>query len=201
MRLTPVMRNNLLLDLAARSLQNATKVQLWRKLWPSAPPNHGISQTLAAKAPRACSSAKIESPSTVPEALTWGILVKGICDVAVRFSNHSLSHSQRNRGSKGTHHDWRQGTEIIHECHVPRGKSATQMWVSTTIRIPLETLELLRDVSLARSFAELSTETKTNNEVTTKKEVSLSSVITELVEKNRAALEHEAEMVSGPGKK
>ena len=76
-------------------------------------------------------------------------------------------------------------------------KSATQMWVSTNIRIPLETLELLRDVSLARSFAELSTETTRNNEVTTKKEVSLSSVITELIEKNRAALEHDAEMVRG----
>ncbi len=75
--------------------------------------------------------------------------------------------------------------------------SATQMWVSTTIRIPLEILELLRDVSLVRSITELTPERTTSTEGTTKKQASLSSVITELVEKNRAALEHESEMVRG----
>ena len=75
-----------------------------------------------------------------------------------------------------------------------------QPLVTVTIHIPLETLELLRDVALARVVANVAAESHGTHVDARRRDPDISAIITDVVERHRALLEHEAGQLRGAGK-
>ncbi len=75
-----------------------------------------------------------------------------------------------------------------------------QPLVTVTIHIPLESLELLRDVALARVVANVASESHGTHVASRRRDPDISAVIAELVERHRPLLEREAGQVRGGGK-
>ena len=74
-------------------------------------------------------------------------------------------------------------------------KGQNSIDVGTTIKVPRETFELLRDVAIFRHLKDVATEASARKNKALFM-VSISEVITDLVEKNRAALEIELDKKS-----
>ncbi|MBL6946819.1 MAG: hypothetical protein ISR47_09275 [Rhodospirillales bacterium] len=69
--------------------------------------------------------------------------------------------------------------------------------VSFKVRLPKETLDLLRDLSLARAIYDLAASVKINNKGGKFRQPSVSRVISQIIEDRRVALEKEVEIVRG----
>ncbi len=75
--------------------------------------------------------------------------------------------------------------------HVGDGKHSQKLvTVGTTIRVPQQTFELLQDVALFRHLRGVAEKSKKQS-VKSQTKPTISDVITDLVEKHRAALESE----------
>ncbi|MCG8509733.1 MAG: hypothetical protein MI741_10950 [Rhodospirillales bacterium] len=72
-----------------------------------------------------------------------------------------------------------------------------QAKVSFRVQLPKDTLDLLRDVSLARAIYDLAASVKVNKRGGKFRQPSVSKVIAEMVEERRTALEREVEIVRG----
>ncbi len=69
--------------------------------------------------------------------------------------------------------------------------------VAFQVHLPKETLDLLRDLSLARAIHDLAAFVKVDKKGAKYRQPSISRVIAEIVEERRTALEHEVEIVRG----
>ena len=72
--------------------------------------------------------------------------------------------------------------------------------VSFNVQLPKETLDLLRDLSLARAIYDLAASVKVDQKGGKFRQPSISKVIAEIVEDRRTALEREVEIVRGMSK-
>ena len=73
----------------------------------------------------------------------------------------------------------------------------TRAKVAFKVHLPKETLDLLRDLSLARAISDLAASVKVDKKGSHYRQPSISRVIAEIVEERRTALEHEVEIVRG----
>ena len=73
----------------------------------------------------------------------------------------------------------------------------TRAKVSLKVHLPPETLELLRDVSLARAIQSLAAAVKISGKGNKFRQPSISRVIAQMVEERRTALESEVAIVRG----
>ncbi len=69
--------------------------------------------------------------------------------------------------------------------------------VAFQVHLPKETLDLLRDLSLARAIYDLAASVKVDRKGDKFRQPSISKVIAEIVEDRRTALEREVEIVRG----
>lgn len=73
----------------------------------------------------------------------------------------------------------------------------SQAKVAFKVHLPKETLDLLRDLSLARAITDLAAAVKISGKGQGYRQPSISKVITQMVEERRTALEQEVEIVRG----
>ena len=73
----------------------------------------------------------------------------------------------------------------------------TRAKVAFKVHLPKETLDLLRDLSLARAISDLAASVKVDKKGGKYRQPSISRVIAEIVEERRTALEREVEIVRG----
>jgi hypothetical protein len=71
--------------------------------------------------------------------------------------------------------------------------------VATTVHLPADTLDLLRDVALVRHISDVGALAR-HQKASSKSRPSISDVITSLVEANRPLLERELEATLGPSR-
>ena len=77
------------------------------------------------------------------------------------------------------------------------GGSSDKESVATTVHVSRATLEILRDVALAREMADIA-EASHGGKIKTRRRVyTVAAVIEDLIERNRVGLENEAELVRG----
>ncbi len=77
------------------------------------------------------------------------------------------------------------------------GQTVAKKSVATTIHVSFETLELLRNVALARELAHVAAASSSVRIKPRDRTYSVSSVIEDLIERHRAGLEAEAELLRG----
>ena len=77
------------------------------------------------------------------------------------------------------------------------GCSSGEESVATTVHISRETLEILRDVALAREMADIAEASQGGKIKTRNRVYSVASVIEDLIERHRVDLGAEAELIRG----
>lgn len=90
-----------------------------------------------------------------------------------------------------------QGKHARRSARGRTGCSSGEESVATTVHVSRETLEILRDVALAREMADIAEASRGGRIKRRNRVYSVASVIEDLIERHRVGLEAEAELVRG----